>query len=166
MKVISSSGPIIHLSWIDRLDILASLYSHVLIPPAVAREILPGARNAPGTSAIRAAFSAGWLDVVLREPDHSLAPFADLDAGEAEALALWHEADGDLILLDDARARAAAKRRNAPLTGTIGLLQRARQRQLVPAAYPLLLRLSDLGFWVSAELLDHIRGGEELLSPP
>ena len=40
MNVISNTGPIIALAKLDRLDILDSLFSTVLIPPMVHRELV------------------------------------------------------------------------------------------------------------------------------
>jgi predicted nucleic acid-binding protein len=40
MNVISNTGPIIAFAKLDRLDILVSLFSTVLIPPMVHRELM------------------------------------------------------------------------------------------------------------------------------
>lgn len=38
MRVVSNAGPIIHLSWIDRLSLLPQLFEEVLVPVAVRDE--------------------------------------------------------------------------------------------------------------------------------
>ncbi|HYU17141.1 MAG TPA: DUF3368 domain-containing protein, partial [Chloroflexota bacterium] len=85
---------------------------------------------------------------------------ANLGQGEAETLVLMAQENGDLLLVDDRRARDEAERRGVPFTGTIGLLREARERGLIEAAHPLVLRLRRMGFWVSGDLVDRLEREE------
>jgi predicted nucleic acid-binding protein len=40
VRAVSNAGPIIHRSWIDRLDLLAAPFEEVLMPSAVREEVL------------------------------------------------------------------------------------------------------------------------------
>ncbi len=82
----------------------------------------------------------------IRDPGSALTLSIDLDRGEAEAIALMRETGADVLVLDDRRARASAKHRGLPFTGTIGILTTARKRGLIPAVVPLLEELRRRGF--------------------
>jgi predicted nucleic acid-binding protein len=45
VTAVSNAGPIIHLSWIGRLDLLAALFEEGLVPLAVREEVLRGERE-------------------------------------------------------------------------------------------------------------------------
>lgn len=77
----------------------------------------------------------------------------DLDAGEAEAIALAMECQADLILLDERMGRHAAQRMALKVTGTLGILIAAKDRGLLPSVRPLLDALrADAGFWIGDAL--------------
>jgi predicted nucleic acid-binding protein len=45
VRAVSNAGPIIHLSWIGRLDLLATVFEEVLVPLAVREEVLRAERE-------------------------------------------------------------------------------------------------------------------------
>ena len=65
-----------------------------------------------------------------------------VDVGEAEAIALAHERRCRIIL-DDRKARTVAVRLGVPVTGTVGLLLKAKQVGVISAILPLLDALDD-----------------------
>jgi uncharacterized protein len=76
---------------------------------------------------------------------------SDLGAGEREVLALALEADQPLVVLDDALARRVARRLDLALTGTLGLLLKAKQAGRIDRLKPLLDRLEALNFRLDAD---------------
>jgi predicted nucleic acid-binding protein len=58
---------------------------------------------------------------------------ADLGAGEREVLALGTETLDSLVILDDALARQYARMLKLALTGTLGVLLKAKEAGLLPA---------------------------------
>jgi uncharacterized protein len=162
VRAVSNAGPIIHLSWIDRLDLLAALFEEVFVPVAVREEVLRAGPQVPGIQAIRDAFASGWLRVQpVLDSAAVLRLTAELDRGESEAIVLMRETQAGLLLLDERRARARAGREGLRLIGTIGILQQARDRGLVQAVTPLLGDLRRNGFRVSAELVEQVEREEE-----
>ena len=162
MRAVSNAGPIIHLSWIDRLDLLTALFEEVVVPVAVREEVLRAGPHVPGIQAIRDAFASGWLRVQpVLDSAAALRLTAELDRGESEAIVLMRETRAGLLLLDERRARARAGREGLRLVGTIGILQQARDRGLVQAVTPLLRDLRRHGFRVSAELVEQVEREEE-----
>ena len=161
MRAESDTGPLIRLSWIDRLDLLDELFDELLIPVGVWRELVPPGAPLPGVEAIVAARARGWFTVrAVRDDAEVTALRGGLDQGEAEAIILMRETSADLLLVDDRRARDEAARRGLPHTGTVGLLRLARDRGLIDAAYPILLELRQRNFWISAALLERIADEE------
>lgn len=62
----------------------------------------------------------------------------DLGAGEASVLAFAAANKGWEAVLDDLEARRCAAALGIPTTGTVGIVLRARQADLIPAARPAL----------------------------
>lgn len=74
----------------------------------------------------------------------------DLDACESEALSLALELHASAVLVDEAAGRNAAKALHVTSIGIAGILLRAKERGLIPAVRPLLVRLrEEAGFWLS-----------------
>lgn len=127
---------------------------------AVEEEVLQAHPDVPGIEALRAAFAAGWLKVRAVDDQAAVAALVDLDRGEAEAIVLMKEMGAAVLLLDERKAWGQAQRQALLVTGTIGILRRAKARGLIPAVYPFVLALRRLGFWVSTELLEQIHREE------
>jgi predicted nucleic acid-binding protein len=128
---------LIGLERIGRLDLLPALLHPVFAPPAVIREF--GSRPA-------------WL---VEEAPKDIGMVAALrlivDPGESEAITLAYEKQLRIIL-DDLKGRQAAQRLGLAVTGTVGLLLKARQKVIIPAIRPLLDALQAQQFRISAEL--------------
>ncbi len=159
--MVSDSSPLIHLSRIGRLGLLRDLFGEVLIPEAVYREVVVEGGDRPGA---REVARAPWIRVAGIRSEHlKRALMLLLDEGEAEAIVLALEAGASLVLLDDREARLQAKRLGLQVTGTLGILLRARRLGLIGSLREELERLKETGFRVSPELEDEIlrRAGEE-----
>ncbi len=83
---------------------------------------------------------AGWLEEKGIDTDHltRLPATPRLDEGEREAITLALDTPGTLLLIDEIKGRAVATRLGVAVTGTIGVLLKAKQRKLIPAVRPLL----------------------------
>ena len=162
MRVVVDAGPVIHLSWIGHLDLLAQLFGEVLLPPAVRDEVLAPPPGTLGLDRIQRAFAQGWLQVRASTAGSSLglATAGSLAAGEVEALTLAEESEADLVLTDDAAARVVARRHGLDTMGTVGILIEARERGLVHTVVPLLLELRRLGQWLSEDLVQAMQQEE------
>lgn len=131
--VVVNTTPLIALSLIDRLHFLQALYETVLIPPAVQEEVLRGGSRGTGVAELK---QAAWIRIVeLREPERA-DMLSDLDRGEAEVLALALEVRADLTIIDERLARRHARRLGVPLSGTLGVLLRAKRRGLLDQIRP------------------------------
>ena len=155
MVVVCNTSPIVALARAGRLDLLHAVHGEIFVPEAVFHEITVAGAGEPGASEVTA---APWIK---RRPALNLALVnalgLELDAGEAEAIALAVECHADLILLDECIGRHAAQRMGLNVTGTLGILIAAKDRGLLASARPLLdaLRI-DAGFWIGDALYDAV----------
>lgn len=74
-----------------------------------------------------------------------------VDPGESEAIVLAYE-KGLRIILNDRKAREVAQRLGVPVTGTVGLLIKAKQEGVIAAVRPLLDALDANHFRISDAL--------------
>ena len=77
-----------------------------------------------------------------------------LHAGEAEVIALALERGAEVCLIDDRDARLVAKSNALSVSGTIGVLLKAKERKFVTEIEPLLRFLrNESYFWLSEAVL-------------
>ena len=149
-----NTSPLIYLARLDRLDLLRTGPTEVLVPPAVLRELR--AKPDAWSSQIEEALQ-NWLR--LEEPhDQKVLEvlLLDLDEGEAEAIALAHERSAERVVMDDLAGRRYARRLGLPLVGTLGLLLAARLRGEIESLKNEIERLQAVGFYASEALVEEV----------
>jgi predicted nucleic acid-binding protein len=151
-RVVSNTGPLLHLYEAQELAILAHT-GEVSIPPAVELELL---QHDPVWRHHR----PPWVQIArLTEPHAQAATTWQqaglLGAGEAEAIALAQQVQADWLLTDDAAARLFAQALGIEVHGSLGIVLWAAavghlNREVAGAA---LDRLAQSSLWVSARVL-------------
>ena len=144
-KVVSNTTPIISLLKINKLEILKYLYGEILIPQEVFNEIEVGRKKDFYTDLSK----IEWVKIIKINNKNSLTYFLDLDKGEAEAIVLATEQDADLIILDETLGRFHANHSGLKVTGTIGILLKAKQLGYIIELKPLILELISKNVWFS-----------------
>jgi predicted nucleic acid-binding protein len=151
MSIVSNASPLINLARIRRLDLLPQLYRELTVPEAVWREVVLEGTGQPGAEEIG---QASWIQVrsaTNHELVHALQQ--ELDAGEAEAIALALEVDAQFLLMDEHLGRETALHMGVRCVGLIGVLVEAKCKGLVGDLRPVLDALRDVaGFWISEAL--------------
>jgi uncharacterized protein len=136
--VVSDSTCLIGLERIGHLDILPQLYSNFYIPVAVKTEI---------------GFVKPWMEVRKVENLSLVSSLRySIDWGESEAIALAVELKKALIVLDDKKARKVAAQFNLVITGTVGLLLRAKRMGAIANIRPILDSLESVEFRIAPSL--------------
>jgi predicted nucleic acid-binding protein len=151
MNVISNASPLITLARIGQLDLLRQLYSTIIIPEAVWHEVVVEGAAQPGAEVVS---SASWIvqrTVTNRPLVHALRQ--ELDAGEAEAIALAVEIGNALLLMDERLGRDTARYFGIRYTGIVGVLIEAKHKGFVKAIHPYLDALCDLASFRLSEAL-------------
>jgi hypothetical protein len=128
------ASPVIDLSLLGQFDLLNNLFSRVVVPEAVRQEVSAGG-DRPGAAEIA---QAGWLEF---RPNDPLPPLpaeriAGLGPGELSVLAAALAMPADVAILDDLRARRAAKALDIQFTGTLGILLLAKRRGMLAQLRP------------------------------
>jgi predicted nucleic acid-binding protein len=166
---VSDSSPLIHLAKIEALELISRLYSRILIPPAVWREVVEESDGRPGAAEMQKAVAAGWMVKRAAKNETLVIAFRQtLDNGEAEAIALATELHPESVLLDDKLARQMARRLGVPVTGTLGVLLRAKQVGLIVELQSLITRLQSEGdYYIDPGLIERalLAAGESARSP-
>jgi uncharacterized protein len=133
------------------------LFDRVVVPQVVHDEVVIAGAGELGAKEVAA---ATWIEVEQVAADPDL--LAKLDAGEAAAIPLAERLHA-VLLCDDADARAEAMRRGLQVTGTLGVLLRAKREGRLARVAPVVLRMAALGMHVAAPLLAEVLelAGEE-----
>lgn len=154
MLVVADTSPINYLILINQDTLLSRLYERVVIPPAVRGELEHP--RAPTVVRIWVAHHPAWFAV--RQPQQRLeaAQFPKLGVGERDAIALAHELQAPLLLMDDPDGREEAARRGLRTTGTLGILEQAAMRELLDLPSVLTQLLTTTTFRAGAALIQDL----------
>lgn len=150
LKVVCNSSPLIHLAKIKMLEILENFFGEILVPEAVYSECVRGGGEREDAKEIE---KARWIRVVnIQDEELKRALNVILDEGESESIVLALEQSADLILFDDYEAREFARTYGLNITGTLGILMKAKREGKIASLKEELERLRASGFWLSNDL--------------
>jgi predicted nucleic acid-binding protein len=151
VRIVSNASPLINLARIGKLDFLRKLYGELLIPEAVWREVVTEGIGQPGAEEVK---GATWIEGrVVKNKELVQALLQELDAGEAEAIALALEGGADWLLMDEHLGRETARHLNLRSIGLVGVLIVAKRNGLIPAIKPCLDALRDLAGFRMKDML-------------
>lgn len=149
-RVVVNTGPLVALVRGAVLDVLGRLPIEFVCPSEVRAELDEGVTKG------HPAVIAPWLRVLpLAVPLNRIAAAA-LDEGEAAVIQLALEQGIPLVCLDDWKGRRAALAVGLRVTGSLGLLIRAKTAGILPAIRPVLDRIMEEGVWYDAELVRQV----------
>ena len=77
---------------------------------------------------------------------------AKLHDGEVEVMILAQDMKEDLVILDDNAAKKTAKYLGLPVTGTLGILVKAKNQGIIKEMRPILSEMKLNGFYISNKL--------------
>lgn len=146
--VISDASCLIVLFETHALKLLQRTYGIVTTTPEVASEVrfkLPD-----------------WI--IVRSPTKAVIDLpTSIDRGEASAIALAIEIPDSILILDDRAARKYAKGLGMNVTGTLGVIVKAKLDGIIPSIRPFVeaIRTTDFRFSATIEAEDYAMAGEE-----
>lgn len=145
-KVVVNSTPLIALSNIGRLDLLEKVYGSIVIPQAVFDEVTE--KDDSACRQIRRC--PDWIKVIrISDSSQKQMYRAKLHDGEVEVMILAQELPvADLVIIDDNAAKKTAKFLGLHVTGTLGVLLRAKRTGLIERVEPIMDELCKNGFYV------------------
>lgn len=128
MSVVSDTTAITTLLKAGQAGLLQELFARVFVPQAVWDELKDFHRDIPSFVELRP----------VSNSNQRLPGTETLGRGEAEALLLAKELNARLLVTDDRKARAAAKRLNVPCIGLVGVVIQAKRLGKIPSVRNLL----------------------------
>ena len=150
--IVCNAGPLITLASVAQLDLLRALYRRVVVPQPVIDEIVQS--GAGRTGAIEVG-SASWIEAVPSPGEMDPLLAAELGAGESAVLSIAVQLRAPLALIDERRARRIATQvYGLTVKGTAGILVEAKRAGLLPSIRPLLERIVQRGYFLSAHLVE------------
>jgi predicted nucleic acid-binding protein len=131
MILIADSSALVALSIVDKLDVLEKLFGEVYVPRAVYDEV--SKKNKAESYKLANYCKDKVLDI------QSSANFnISLGQGESEAIVLYTEQDADFLLCDDKKAKKFAQSFGLKVIGSLGILLKAKEAELINEIAPLI----------------------------
>lgn len=144
--IISNTSPIFYLHRLHLLDLLQKLYQRIIVPRAVMAELEAGRGQGEDVPEID---KYDWIEIHAIQSPQILGLSTDFGPGETEVLALALEEPESLVIIDEKLARKVARLRGLRVTGTAGVLLKAKQEGHISAVRPFLDQLQDIHFHLS-----------------
>lgn len=131
--IIADTSCFILLSNIGELELLHKVYGEITTTLDIAieyGEVLPD-----------------WV-TIAKVVDTNMQHFLEqqIDRGESSAISLALETTHTTIILDDSKARRVAKQLNLNVTGTIGVIVKAKLKGIIPSIKPILEKIKETNF--------------------
>ncbi len=148
--IVVNTTPLIALAAAGCFDALPLLYQHVIVPLEVAGEIRAGGTHGIGAAELN---SSAWLEI---QTSHAMIPpyLANaLDRGEAAVIATALDRGIRLVCIDEIVGRRMARLSGLNLTGSLGILIKAKRRGFPVVIADAARRMHDHGIWLSAQVI-------------
>lgn len=137
--VIVDTSCLIALTNIEAINILKELYKEVFITEEILNEF--------GESVPK------WIKVEkVKNINYKKLLDQVLDTGEASAIALALDFDNVLLILDDLKGRKEAEKLGFKITGTLGVLYKAKELGKINNLKEYLEKLKNVGFRISENI--------------
>jgi len=153
--IVSNTTPISNFLHLGQVEILSKVFKELHVPMAVYSEI-------------ETYFSGDnqWQkcldeDFIIKAEIQTSAKIKELmthlHMGEAEALCLCIENNAKLCLLDDRDARIIARLNNIPISGTLGVLMKAKKMGIIESVKEFMDRLrTDHHYWIDDAMYNKV----------
>ncbi|MCL2216372.1 MAG: DUF3368 domain-containing protein [Defluviitaleaceae bacterium] len=142
MEIVINSSPLIFLGGIERLTLLDDLFSKVYIPCAVLDEVKGLDLSSISYSPMR-----------ISNKQLAMGMLGCLHLGEVEVMVGAVENGIQYVVLDDNAARNKAKQSGLVVTGTLGVLRRARNMGLISNLEQEITKLRANGMYLTDKLV-------------
>lgn len=137
--IISDTSCLIILSKIKELDILKKVYNEIITTSEIADEFGEQLPDWIKLSEVKNKYLQDAISLTI-------------DKGESSAIALAIETPNSLIILDDLKARKIALKFHLNVTGTIGVIIKAKLGGHILSIKPILQKLKETNFRLSNDL--------------
>jgi predicted nucleic acid-binding protein len=137
--VISDTSCLITFSKIKELELLHKVYGVIIITPEVAMEF---GESLPEWITILAPRNKNLQEQLAKK----------VDIGEASSIALALELSNTIIIIDDYVGRKLANAQGLIVTGTLGVIIKAKNMSIIDSVKPIIDKIKTTNFRVSNEV--------------
>lgn len=141
--VISDASTLILFDKIDAFSLLQKVYGELMTTPEVADEF---GENLPNWIKVRTVSDKKYQKILETQ----------IDSGEASVIALASEFEDALLILDDLKARKLATQLKFKITGTLGVIHKAKQMAIIDKVKPLIDKLLHTDFRIAEPIIAEI----------
>ena len=150
--IVINTGPIIAaVAATGSLEWLPSLYGRIVIPYEVVQEIEAGGPGNPEILCLRAISERVQIGREKTTLDAAL--LRELDPGEASVICSALTGDIDTVAIDEKAGRRIARIRGLNVTGSLGMLLKAKQHGAISSLGACVARMRSHGIWISEDLV-------------
>ena len=149
--LVTNTTPLIALvAATGNLEVLRFLYARVVVPLEVAEEVRAGGNQSFGLDVFN---GAEWLDVQAEEV--ALQPFLknSLDRGESSVIQTAMNLGLSLTCIDETAGRRVARLCGLEVTGSVGILLKAKRLGFEVSIAQALERMQAQGIWLSDRVI-------------
>ncbi len=152
-KIVINASPLILLCNCELEGILPEMFSEVVVPDAVWKEILESPHR---DRAARLLPDLEWLD---KRPVSNVPEVMrwDLGEGETAVLSFAFEEKAYTPVLDDLAAKKCAKSCEIQVLGTGSILILAKERGRIDSVEQALRKLQNAGLWISEPIIQLLK---------
>ena len=150
-QLVVNTTPLIALAAAGCFEALPLLYQRVIVPLEVAEEIRAGGKFGIGVAELNGAPS--WL--AIQTGQVSIPPYLAnaLDRGEAAVITTALDHNIPLVCIDEIVGRRMARLSGLELTGSLGILIKAKQRGFPVVIADAARRMREQGIWLSTQVI-------------
>ncbi len=130
MRVFSNTTPFIALASIDQLQLLPQLFGSIYVAQSVIEECSEG-----GKILVPHLQTLSWVIPLADESSSNLPVLFELDRGEKQTLLLASKHSDSTVIIDERLGRNVAEYMRLKVTGTLGVLAKAKTTCLIPSFY-------------------------------
>jgi predicted nucleic acid-binding protein len=149
--VVTNTTPLIALTAaMGNVEVLRVLYDRVIVPYEVAQEIRAGGKEAFGLEVFE---QSGWLE--MNPAPVELPPYLQntLDLGEASVIQTALQLGVNRVCIDETIGRRVARLSNLSVTGSIGILLKAKTMGYPVSIPEAIHRMRSRGIWLSQDVI-------------
>jgi predicted nucleic acid-binding protein len=149
--LVTNTTPLIALTAATgSLDILKFLYPRVVVPLEVADEVRAGGQQCFGVDVFN---RADWLEIQPSAVTLQAFLRNSLDVGEASVIQTAMNLGLPLVCIDETAGRRVARLCGLDLTGSVGVLLKAKRLGFALSIPDALQRMREHGIWLSASVV-------------
>ncbi len=151
MMIFSNTTPIIALSSINQLNLLQALFSEIYVVEEVIEECAEGGRIiVPDLTQL------SWINIVKSIDTLQNHFLMELDKGEKHTLNMAISKNADYVIIDEKIARNIAEYLGISVTGTLGVLLKAKQQGKIVSFSKCAKAMQKQGIYYNTSLLEKL----------